>query len=109
LSSIATLALVAAFLVADRQTLHWYTAQPVPTPTATPQVPDRVVGVVEKCDPVDAGAARELAYMGCAELATVEQVVNHRLEVTVRTSSGGSYVVTVKPDTRVKVGDRWPK
>lgn len=33
---------------------------------------------------------------------------NRRQDITVRTSSGGSYMVTVPDSVVVKVGDRWP-
>lgn len=103
-SNVAILALVAGFLVADKQTLHWYSPPP-PTPTPRPK-PDRVVGVLRKCDlpraPIETHVGKDcVTWQGLAE--------NDRLEVTVRTFSGGSYVVTVPPETKVKVGDRWPK
>ena len=113
LSSVATLAIVVGLATLDRQVVHWYSAPsatPTPAPTATaPPEPDRVVGVVEKCDPVDADAAQRVARYGCPNEAKILGALNHRLELTVRTSSGGSYVVTVPPTTPVSIGDTWPK
>ncbi len=113
LSNLALLALFIGFVFweqgvpgssADQRT-------PTPTPTSTPTPePDRVVGVVERCDAVDDRALRLLARDGCAATAQAypQRVVNHRLEVTVRTFSGAVYVVEVSPSTRVSLGDVWP-
>ena len=115
LSAVAVLTVVVAFLWLDKSQLHWYAAAgPAPaTPTApvvTPTVePDRVVGVIRKCEAADELALRVVALEGCGtELASLLRILNDRLEVTVRTSSGGSYVVTTGPTVGVHVGDVWP-
>lgn len=111
LSNVAILALIGGFLVADRQTLHWYSAPPA-DPTATPRPePDRVVGVTCRKEFPDSSAARLAQGRDCDDAASLARFRGGQvwLEVTVRTFSGGSYVVTVPPETKVKVGDRWPK
>ncbi len=57
-------------------------------------------------------AAKYLAVNGC-EAADTDSglrgvVGNDRLEITVRTAGGGTYVVTTDPRTNVQVGDPWP-
>lgn len=119
--------LVAGLAYADNTRLHWLaegagTPVPLITPTLTAAEPDRVVGVQRKCDVIssvrfdddgssfDNGPGRQklVDEEGCDSSRVQLYIRNHRLEVTVRTSSGGSYVVTVPPKTTVKVGDRWP-
>ena len=115
LSAVAVLAVVAAFLWLDKSQLHWYAAEALPpatppAPVVTPTVePDRVVGVIRKCEAGDELALRAITREGCGtDLASRLRILNDRLEVTVRTGSGGSYVVTVPPTTSVSVGDVWP-
>jgi hypothetical protein len=106
-------ALLAGLVWADREYWHWYSRTPTEarpvggvTPQPTSQA-DRVVGVIRKCESANPNVRLDL--LGGCEGAPEYLKVNDRLEVTVRTSSGGSYVVTVPPDTAVRVGDRWPR
>ncbi|NJD66081.1 MAG: hypothetical protein FIB00_12750 [Chloroflexi bacterium] len=121
LSAALVLVGVASFAVADRQSLHWYVPEePAPTavPAATP-VPDVVVGVSRLCElaprwdidkqamgPPSSGTIRRYQQDGCAGIPD-QLKLNDRIEVTVRTGTGGSYVVTVAPDSTVSVGDTW--
>ena len=88
-------------------------------PTAPP-VPDRVVGIEWRCT---RGAMLEIheefrGVQACAAneggsdvLATGGQKItfwNRRQELTVRTSFGTSYIVSVSLATKVAVGDEWP-
>lgn len=88
--------------------------QSAPVPTSVPATPtpepDRVVGVVERCDAVNERALARLARDGCTAMAAAfpQAVMNHRLEVTVRTFSGAVYVVEVSPSAGVSLGDVWP-
>ena len=119
LSAVAVLAAVVTFLWLDKSQLHWYAAEALApatpiAPIATPTVqPDRVVGVIRKCEAGDASVVFRIGREGCG-IPSVDAsrrakiVFNDRLEVTVRTGSGGSYVVTVPPTTNVNVGDVWP-
>ncbi len=115
LSAALVLVGVASFAVADRQALHWYaTEEPAPTvaPSATP-VPDVVVGVQRLCDLVGrsggppTGSTVRLFQSGGCDGVPDQVKVNDRIEVTVRSGAGGSYVVTVAPDSTVSVGDTW--
>jgi hypothetical protein len=119
-SAAVVLVAVGGFGLADRELLHWYgphaqaTATPMPRPTAK-AAPDVVVGTARLCDLVgrsgDPPSQITLTVFrrsGCGGVPE-SQKLNDRIEVTVRTGSGGSYVVTVAPDTAVNVGDVWRK
>ncbi|MCL4242095.1 MAG: hypothetical protein KJ048_12160 [Dehalococcoidia bacterium] len=123
LSAALVLVGVASFAVADRQALHWYaTEEPAPTvvPAATP-VPDVVVSVSRLCElaphwdfdkqamvPPSSGTIRRYQQEGCGGVPDGSKL-NDRIEVTVRSGAGGSYVVTLPPDMVFppRVGDEW--
>ena len=97
--------LVAGFGYADKTRLHWYATSPQnepPVSLITPQ-PDRVVGVIRRC--LVGGQAAETGD-GCSR--TDLRVFDDRLEVTIRTSQGTTYLVAMPVRTSVKVGDPWP-
>jgi hypothetical protein len=111
---LAWLLIVAAietFVVADRFSLHWYY-------TEAPVEHDQVVGVVRKCDANPSMGATQLAVKiiglivvnGCEYAAGryPGQVINDRLELTIRTASGATYNVTTSRDANVTVGITWP-
>jgi hypothetical protein len=68
--------------------------------------PDRVVGLLAKCEAV-AGTNR-LEFMGDFCRRSESQVTNRRLALTVRTAAGTTYTTEVAIDTPVKLGDLWP-
>lgn len=74
--------------------------------TPTPQPPDKVVGVIIRCE---AGSGLRLAGEECTDLRQPLGLVQ---ELTIRTASGSTYVVSVaKGDAlfdQVKLGDAWP-
>lgn len=74
--------------------------------TATPEPPDRVVGVIIRCE---LGSGIRLAGEECTALRQAPGMVK---EVTVRTASGSTYVVSIaKGDVLfddVELGDVWP-
>ena len=98
--------LVAGFGYADKTRLHWYAAATVVTAD-----PDRVVGVIRRCDLTD-GKGAKVGDSGdaCAMWKTRPGVVlvDDRLEITVRTSQGTTYLVTMPVASAVTVGMAWP-
>ncbi len=111
-SNLVVLGLIGGFLVLDKAQLHWYSAPPPEAPTPPREVPavDRVVGITRVCEPAPSHR-REFElfwpYGGCEALLDLQKVNDH-LEVTVRTSTGGSYTVSVPVTTEVRVGQEWP-
>lgn len=71
------------------------------------QEPDRVVGLIMKCNAyVPNGDGIELVERvdeGC------EHAEERWKELTIRTSQGTAYTVKVDAASRVTVGDRWPQ
>lgn len=125
LSAALVLVGVASFAVADRQALHWYVPEE-PTPAAAPTpLPDVVVSVSRLCElapswdwnkeamgPPSSALVRWYQREGCEGVPDGSKL-NDRIEVTVRTGTGGSYVVTLPPDhwvgRVVRVGDVWQR
>ena len=99
--------LVAGFGYADKTRLHWYaqeTAPPAVTAAVAAPEPDRVVGVIRRC--IRGGKYAETGD-GCSR-ADGGRFMDDRLEVTIRTSQGTTYLVAMPVGTSVKVGDPWP-
>lgn len=68
---------------------------------------DRVVNVTRVCEAAN-GRTQTIELMGgCAAVPDIMKVNDH-LEVTVRTSTGGSYKVSVPVTKKVRVGQEWP-
>ena len=70
----------------------------------TPQ-PDRVVAVLAKCQ---FGMQGTLDLTG-SQCQQDKSTFNRRLQLFVRTSEGSTYQIEVPIDTKVAVGDTWPK
>jgi hypothetical protein len=113
LSNIVVIAAVGGFLWLDKEHLHLYAGSSdraeagrerasTPVRTPTPEV-DRVVDVIRKCDIADHMA--RLGYT-CEDVSDFFKA-NDRIEITVRSAAGGSYIVTLPPTSRVRVGDSW--
>lgn len=70
---------------------------------------DRVVDVVLRCTQPARRGEPAIEWQGDRECwgSRLEDYYNPRFEVTVRSSKGGSYVVSVPTTTAVEVGDRW--
>ena len=106
LSAGGVVLLVAGFGYADKTRLHWYaeeTAPPAVTAAVAAPEPDRVVGVIRRC--MRGGTLAETG-IGCSRADVGFR--NDRLEVTIRTSQGTTYLVDMPVGTSVKVGDPWP-
>ncbi len=78
---------------------------------------DRVVGVLLKCESLPSVSLLGTPNPGGAPLngeacqtknSTGYASRNRRLEVTVRTASGQTYLVEVAPNIRVAIGQNWP-
>ena len=98
--------LVAGFGYADKTRLHWYAQETAPravTAAVAAPEPDRVVGVIRRCL---VGPQVGETGDGCSR--TDFKVFDDRLEVTIRTSQGTTYVVTVSASPSVFVGMTWP-
>ena len=84
---------------------------PPPPAVASAAEPDRVVNVARRCGFVAPEAStayiRRFGDEACS-LAPSQHVINDRLEVTVRSSVGGAYVVTLPANATVTVGQAWP-
>jgi hypothetical protein len=108
-SNLVVLGLIGGILVLDKAQLHWYSAPPLEAATPTREVPavDRVVAVTRVCEPAD-GDRQKLELFGGCEAVHDLMKVNDHLEVTVRTSTGGSYTVSVPATTTVRIGQEWP-
>lgn len=106
-------AALVAFLFLDKTQLHWYAPADVTLPLRTavaptevpPAAPDRVVGIVETCDVRNPGTLDYTRMYGCTGTLLP---MNRRLELTIRSSVGGSYVVSVPIGFNVRLGDEWP-
>lgn len=113
LSNLVLVVLFTVILLVDNGSLRFGGAQGRAESTATPAAPtpqqDRVVAIRVTCDFVDAANAAFYAN-DCATATSKKRAFNYRKEITVRTFSGSTYVVTVLPDTygSLKVGDTFP-
>ncbi len=108
-SNLTLLGLIGGFLVFDKAQLHWYSAPPLEAPTPTRREPavDRVVNVIRVCEAAS-GRPQVIELMGGCEAVPDIMKINDHLEVTVRTSTGGSYTVSVPVTKKVRVGQEWP-
>lgn len=81
--------------------------------------PDRVVGVLLKCNTAgfrSSGSigveypAEDLSGTDCNTEKSPNRlsITNRRLVITVRTSTGNVFTTEMPPNTSVKVGDPWP-
>ena len=81
----------------------------------TPQ-PDRVVAVLAKCEMEIAGG-QQFHDMTGSECEQGDRslpgggggIINSHLQLAVRTSEGSTYEIDVPIDTKIAVGDTWPK
>jgi len=106
--TVVTLDIVAAFLWADKASLHWITqADQTAQVSSTPQVaaPDRVVGVLRECTGGYANAPTALTDVACS----VYGVRGDHLHLTIRQASGATYEADVTYDASVAIGDTWPR
>jgi len=72
---------------------------------------DQVVDIVEECQlqsryADSAAIVRRFETGGCSGVP-LRYLTNHWLRVTVRTPQGGSYIVTLPPETDIQIGDPW--
>lgn len=71
--------------------------------------PDRVVGVVLRCDRIWRGETTERQGSTCNDRSDGSYAYqNRRLELTIREGGGGTYQVEVVAEADFAVGDIWP-